>query len=76
MNPTATAELRAGRHTVQLSRPDKVFFPDDAITKADLARYYRTAARHMLGFGEEGPPAPPHRPSPSPSSPPQQHGQP
>ncbi|WP_330241926.1 non-homologous end-joining DNA ligase [Streptomyces sp. NBC_00525] len=31
-----------------ISRPDKVLFPDDGITKADLAGYYRTMARRML----------------------------
>ena len=28
---------------VKLSNPDKVLFPDDGITKADLAAYYRDA---------------------------------
>ncbi|WP_405901240.1 non-homologous end-joining DNA ligase [Streptomyces sp. NBC_00727] len=32
----------------QISRPDKVLFPDDGITKAELAGYYRTVARRML----------------------------
>ncbi|MEU7136035.1 non-homologous end-joining DNA ligase [Streptomyces sp. NPDC046261] len=53
--------IRAGRHTVEISRPDKVLFPaggtrgrtgggtdETALTKADLAEYYRTAARRML----------------------------
>ncbi|GAA4968843.1 hypothetical protein GCM10023205_37560 [Yinghuangia aomiensis] len=29
------ATVRAGRHTVEISRPDKVLFPDDGLTKAD-----------------------------------------
>jgi bifunctional non-homologous end joining protein LigD len=33
---------------VKLSHPDKVLFPDDGITKADLADYYRTVAPVML----------------------------
>ncbi|MEV0535228.1 non-homologous end-joining DNA ligase [Kitasatospora sp. NPDC050463] len=41
-------EISAGRRTVRVSRPDKVLFPDDGITKADLAEYYRTVARRML----------------------------
>ncbi|MFH7596401.1 non-homologous end-joining DNA ligase [Streptomyces racemochromogenes] len=40
--------LRAGRRVVAVSRPDKVLFPGDGITKADLALYYRTVARRML----------------------------
>ncbi|GAA0300463.1 non-homologous end-joining DNA ligase [Streptomyces polychromogenes] len=37
-----------GRHAVGISRPDKVLFPGDGITKAGLAGYYRTVARRML----------------------------
>ena len=33
---------------VELSNPGKVLFPDDGITKADLARYYERVAGHML----------------------------
>lgn len=42
--------IRTGRHTVDISRPGKVLFPDgDAdLTKADLAEYYRVVARRML----------------------------
>ncbi|MFF4606490.1 non-homologous end-joining DNA ligase [Streptomyces sp. NPDC001339] len=40
--------LRAGRRTVEINRPDKVLFPQDGLTKADLAAYYRSAARAML----------------------------
>jgi bifunctional non-homologous end joining protein LigD len=39
--------LRAGRRTVQVSRPDKPLFPS-GITKADLARYYERVAPVML----------------------------
>jgi bifunctional non-homologous end joining protein LigD len=40
--------LRAGRRTLRISRADKLLFPDDGLTKADLAGYYRTAAPRML----------------------------
>ncbi|MFC8275320.1 non-homologous end-joining DNA ligase [Streptomyces sp. NPDC057271] len=40
--------VRAGRRTVEVGRPEKVLFPEDGITKADLATYYRTVARRML----------------------------
>jgi bifunctional non-homologous end joining protein LigD len=33
---------------VRVSHPDKVLFPDDAITKADLVGYYQTVAPRML----------------------------
>lgn len=36
------------RKIPEISRPDKVRFPDDGITKADLAGHYRTVARRML----------------------------
>ncbi|MFD9633300.1 non-homologous end-joining DNA ligase [Streptomyces violascens] len=41
-------KLRAGRRAVEINRPDKVLFPEDGITKADLAEYYRGVARKML----------------------------
>ncbi|MFE5588313.1 non-homologous end-joining DNA ligase [Kitasatospora sp. NPDC056531] len=41
-------KLRVGGRTVELSRPDKVLFPEDGITKAELADYYRAVARRML----------------------------
>ncbi|MFF0425363.1 non-homologous end-joining DNA ligase [Streptomyces sp. NPDC004520] len=45
---TEKKRIRAGRRVVQVSRPEKVLFPEDGITKADLAAYYRTVARRML----------------------------
>jgi len=36
------------RQTVEISNPDKVFFPRDGITKADLAAYYEEIAGTML----------------------------
>lgn len=43
-----TRRMRAGRRTVDIGHPDKVLFPGDGITKADLAAYYRTVAGVML----------------------------
>lgn len=45
---TTTKVFRVGGRSVEVSRPEKVLFPQDGITKADLAAYYRTAARRML----------------------------
>jgi bifunctional non-homologous end joining protein LigD len=39
--------IRAGRRTVEISRPDKVLFPPD-INKADLAEYYDRVSAAML----------------------------
>ncbi|MFJ6793543.1 non-homologous end-joining DNA ligase [Streptomyces sp. NPDC091268] len=40
--------VTAGRRTLEVSRPGKVLFPDDGITKADLVDYYRRVARRMV----------------------------
>ncbi|PVC80067.1 non-homologous end-joining DNA ligase [Streptomyces sp. CS131] len=40
--------LRVGRRTVVITRPNKVLFPADGITKSDLADYYRLAAAAMV----------------------------
>ncbi|MCX2180261.1 non-homologous end-joining DNA ligase [Streptomyces sp. SKN60] len=40
--------VRAGRRRVEVPRPEKVLFPDDGLTKADLAAYYRRIARRMV----------------------------
>lgn len=39
--------VRAGRRTVEVTRPDKVLFPP-RLTKADLAGYYQAVAEVML----------------------------
>ncbi|MFV0126917.1 non-homologous end-joining DNA ligase [Streptomyces sp. HMX112] len=45
---TTTRAVRAGRRTVRVHRPDKVLFPEDGLTKADLVAYYRSVAPFML----------------------------
>jgi bifunctional non-homologous end joining protein LigD len=40
--------VRIGRHYVQVTRPEKVLFPTDGITKRDLIDYYRQISRWML----------------------------
>lgn len=46
----ARESLRIGRRTVDITRPDKVLFPDDGITKRDLVQYYRGVAKWMLPY--------------------------
>ena len=41
-------QITVGGITVPLTHPDKVLFPADGITKADLARYYADVADRML----------------------------
>ena len=40
---------------MQISHPDKVLFPDDGVTKADLADYYRRIADRMLPWLRDRP---------------------
>ena len=41
-------EVRSGKRVLKLSNLDKVFFPDDGITKGDLLGYYRAVAPVVL----------------------------
>jgi len=41
-------EIRRGRRTLKLSNLDKVFFPDDGITKGDLLSYYHDVAATIV----------------------------
>jgi bifunctional non-homologous end joining protein LigD len=47
--------LRTGRRRVRISNPGKVLFPDDGITKEDLARYYATVAPAMVPHVKDRP---------------------
>lgn len=38
----------AGRRTVEITHPDRVLFPDDGLTKADLAEYHHRVAGWLL----------------------------
>jgi bifunctional non-homologous end joining protein LigD len=42
------ATVRAGRRAVLVSRPGKVLFPDDGITKLQLAEYYASVGPAMV----------------------------
>jgi bifunctional non-homologous end joining protein LigD len=47
--------MKVGRRDVPVSRPGKVLFPDEGITKEELADYYYRAARVMLPHVRERP---------------------
>ena len=40
--------MRVGRHDVQVSNPDKLFFPEPGLTKGDLVAYYLGVAELAL----------------------------
>jgi bifunctional non-homologous end joining protein LigD len=40
--------VAVGRRRIEVSNPDKVLYPDDGITKADLVDYYQRIAKHLL----------------------------
>ncbi len=42
------SEIKRGKRTLRLSNLDKVFFPEDAITKGDLLLYYRELAAVLV----------------------------
>jgi len=47
--------MRAGRRNVDITHPGKVLFPDDGITKEDLAAYYRDASARMVPLVRDRP---------------------
>jgi bifunctional non-homologous end joining protein LigD len=55
-SPTAPPEtLTFGATQVSITHPDRVLFPADGITKAELVHYYRDVARFMLPYVEHRP---------------------
>ncbi|MEU2208364.1 non-homologous end-joining DNA ligase [Streptomyces hygroscopicus] len=45
---TDARNVRAGNRTVRISRPEKLLFPDDGISKWDLVDYYRSVSRRII----------------------------
>ncbi len=42
--------IKAGRRKIEISHPDKILFPGDRLTKADLAVYYQNIAQWMMPY--------------------------
>jgi bifunctional non-homologous end joining protein LigD len=40
--------MRVGRYDVQITNPDKIFFPERGLTKGDVVSYYVGVAEHAL----------------------------
>jgi bifunctional non-homologous end joining protein LigD len=50
-----TQVMRSGRHTIEISHPDKVMFSNPAIAKLDLVRHYEGVAMAMVPLIRERP---------------------
>ena len=48
--PERAEIIRVGRHEVKITRPDKILFPKEGITKRELVDYYRHIASWMLPY--------------------------
>ena len=46
--PRCPTSVRRGRRAVRLSNPDKLFWPEEGITKGDLLAYYRDVAELLV----------------------------
>src|SRR5438093_3094461 len=56
MNRSAAGEeVRVGRQSIRLTRPEKVLFPEDGIAKRELAEYYEHIADTMLPYLRDRP---------------------
>ncbi len=53
--PPDPADADAAARQVEVTNPDKVFFPQDGLTKGDLVAYYRAIAPRMLPFLKDRP---------------------
>jgi bifunctional non-homologous end joining protein LigD len=55
MRAEQTEVIRVDGHDVKITRPDKILFPEDGITKGDLIRYYQRISPRMLPYLEGRP---------------------
>lgn len=50
-----TEKIKCGRYTVELTHPDKIWFPTDRITKRDAVSYYHDIAPFMVPLMKDRP---------------------
>ena len=58
--PTRTAAKKEAKlvvdgHTVTITNPEKIYWPDEKITKGDLIHYYNTIASYILPYQKDRP---------------------
>jgi bifunctional non-homologous end joining protein LigD len=52
---TIAGVVKVDRREIEISRPEKILFPEDGITKGDLIEYYARIAPRMLPYLRERP---------------------
>src|SRR5215467_7878011 len=55
MSTKAVGTINADGQEVKITRPEKILFPEDGITKGDLIRYYQRISPWMLPYLEGRP---------------------
>lgn len=50
-----TRTLRADEHSIDVSNADKVFYPEDGVTKGDIAVYYQQVASTLVRYAQDRP---------------------
>ncbi|HEX5707400.1 MAG TPA: non-homologous end-joining DNA ligase [Pyrinomonadaceae bacterium] len=48
-------DVRVGREVVSLTNLDRVYWPEDGLTKGDLVRYYHEVAKYILPYLKDRP---------------------
>lgn len=48
-------KINSNGHTIEISHPDKIIFPDQSITKSGLVEYYQKIAGYILPYLEDRP---------------------
>ena len=54
-NDKKNFDLKVGKTILHLTNQDKIYFPDDRITKGDIVNYYRDVASLMLPYLKDRP---------------------
>lgn len=47
--------IKAGRYNIEITHPDKLWFPKDNITKQEVVQYYHDIAEYMLPYMKDRP---------------------